>query len=71
MPVRAKFRVAAVTKVGDQSSIQLHPVVGGSAENDAFFKYTPGGTISLSVVSAEVAEQFETGVEMYVDFTPA
>ncbi len=68
--VRAKFFVGSneVNSEGNHN-ITLHAVTSGSEENASFFKYTPGGTISLSVVNAETAAPFEKGKEVYVDFT--
>jgi len=70
MKVRAKFVVQGITPESEGSTIILHPVVGGSPENDSFFKYTPAGCISLSTVNESAVEQFEPGKEFYVDFTP-
>ena len=49
----------------------LHPVTSGSEENDKFFKWTPGGAISLQIVNPEAAKEFQVGKSFYVDFTPA
>ncbi len=75
--VRAKFTVTSVEPNGatDEenkgSTVTLLPVVGGSPENDSFYKWTPGGEISLSTINEVAAAQFEVGKEFYVDFTPA
>ncbi len=70
--IRAKFFVGANEANSEGNhNITLHAVTSGSEENKEFFKYTPGGSISLSVVNAETAKQFEVGKEMYVDFTIA
>lgn len=74
--VRAKFAVADVQKDGgspdgDLVTVTLRPVVGGSAENDRFFAYTPGGSILLSTLNPAASVQFELGQEFYVDFTRA
>jgi hypothetical protein len=71
MSVRAKFRVNHIERAGDGQTIQLHPVYSGSPENEAFFKATPGGQISLYCVNPEANEQFALGKEFYIDFTPA
>lgn len=70
MTVRAKFKCTSISANSDGSSIVLHPVVGGSPENDSFFKYTPGGLINISTVNPEAAAQFVPGQSYYVDFTP-
>jgi len=72
MKVRAKFKVESVTKMsGGSNSIRLHPVMSGSEENKAFYKWTPGGSIELSTINDEAAAQFAPGLEFYVDFTKA
>lgn len=71
MSVRAKFRVDGVEKQEDGSTIRLSPVIGGSEENDQFYRYTPGGNIILSTINQAAADQFVAGKEFYVDFTPA
>lgn len=48
---------------------KLHPVTSGSDENKQFFRWTPGGEISLGTVSKEAGEYFKIGKEYYVDFT--
>lgn len=74
--VRAKFIVNVNKDNGmtDEqykgSEIHLSAVYSGSPENEAFFKMTPGGNISLVTVSPKAAEQFIPGKEYYVDFTP-
>jgi hypothetical protein len=47
------------------------PVTSGCAENDAFYKYTPGGNINLGVLLADTANSFKPGKSYYVDFTEA
>jgi hypothetical protein len=49
----------------------LEPVTSGSPENESFYKYTPGGKISLSTINADAAKQFVPGQYYYVDFTAA
>lgn len=80
MSVRAKFYCsekgifATAPGVGDSNShskIVLNPVMGNNEENKQFFKWTPSGNITLSVVNPAAAAQFEVGKEYYIDFTPA
>jgi len=71
--VRAKFKCETVnpdTNGADGKSIALTAVTNGSAENDSFFKWTPAGTVYLSIVNPDAAKQFEVGKEYYVDFSP-
>jgi hypothetical protein len=68
--VRAKFKCNGVTlQEGGGSSVSLSPVTSGSAENEAFYKLTPGGNIALSTINDETAQQFVEGKEYYVDFS--
>lgn len=66
--VRAKFKC---TEKSDQV-IKLDPVTYGSKENEEFFRYTPGGQISLyGITNQKATDAFEVGKEYYVDFTKA
>lgn len=74
--VRAKF-IVNVNKDNEStdeqyrgSEIHMQAVYSGSPENEAFFKMTPGGNISLITVNPEAAKQLIVGREYYVDFTP-
>lgn len=82
--VRAKFIVNKVDEteinqykgteiIGKEKaySISLSPVTSGSKENDEFYKYTPGGSLTLTTVNAKAGEQFEAGKHYYVDITEA
>ncbi len=72
MSVRAKFKVESNDPVtdGEGRTITMRPVVGGSAENDSFYKYTPGGSLVLSTINEEAAAQLPVGLECYLDITP-
>jgi hypothetical protein len=71
MKTRAKFKVdeVEVSTDGTPTQIRCSAVVGGSKENEEFFKYTPTGSLSLSFVNDETAKQFEKGKELFVDIT--
>lgn len=70
--VRAKFTVQVVTPLdGGGAKVQLSPVTTGSAENEQFYKLTPGGEITLSTVNENAAAYFTAGQAYYVDFTLA
>ncbi len=67
--VRAKMVCTDVDKRGDNSyTIRLSPVTEGSKENDKFYAATPGGMVTLDVVSESIAKLFEPRHEFYVDF---
>lgn len=69
--VRAKFKCTQKSEDSFAHSVILTPVVGGSPENDAFYKATPGGDIKLTTVSKSASDSFEVGKEYYVDFAEA
>ena len=52
-------------------TVRLSPVVNGSAENEQFYKYTPGGNLILSTINQAAFDQFEVGKEYYVDVSLA
>lgn len=72
--VRGKFKVIAVKHVDwspDVRVIELQAVSNdGTPENDRFHKYTPSGTIQMTVDNPPAAEQLKLGQAFYVDFTP-
>lgn len=74
--VRAKFKVDGKKPYNESEpetggAVSLSPVYSGSPENEQFYKWTPGGNISLSTVNGAAFGAFEVGKEYYVDFTPA
>jgi hypothetical protein len=69
--VRCKMKLEKKTQTTSGRELSLNPVTGGSAENDAFFKYTPYGEISIGLVNATVADAMTVGKAYYVDFTEA
>ena len=71
MSVRAKFKVESITTTENGSEIRMVPVIGGTTENEQFFKWTPYGELKMGVVSDATAAQFTAGQQFYIDFTPA
>ena len=71
MKVRAKFKVKELTQTEYGERIKLEPVIGGSPENESFFKWTPSGVIEMGTINTDAAKEFEVGKEFYVDFTKA
>jgi hypothetical protein len=72
MSVRAKFLVESIQQWRNGgTTLVLSPVVGGSAENEQFFKWTPNGKIELLTVNEAAAAQFKLGQSYYIDFTEA
>lgn len=66
---RCKFKVESVTTMEHGASVELYPVHSGSPENEKFYQYTPGGKLSLQVLSPETAKQFIPGKEYYIDIS--
>jgi len=76
--VRAKMKV---TEIVDRSSswssgaaqesheVTLSPV--NDPANKTWAKYTPGGSVKLTINNPEAFEQFKIGETFFVDFTPA
>ena len=72
MSARAKFRVTSKTvSETNGTSLAMTAVMGGSTENEDFFKWSPAGSLNLSTINDEVGKQFDVGDEVYVDLTKA
>lgn len=72
--VRAKFFCAVVSnnEESQQKNVSLIPVTDGSEENKSFSKYTPAGSVELTIShETEASNFFEEGTEYYLDFTKA
>ena len=69
MSTRAKFTVESKTEVKDGYRVRLTAVIGSSAENATFFKYTPSGVLEMGLVQESTADQFVVGKSYYIDFT--
>lgn len=68
--VRAKFRVQSVIHHdGEQRTIQLAAVSG--KENESWSKWTPSGSLQMSITNPEAFSQFKPGDVFFLDFTPA
>jgi hypothetical protein len=69
--MRAKFRVESRTETTEGGTVEMRPVAGGSPENESFYKWTPGGSLTLTTVNKAVLEKMIPGQEFYLDFTYA
>ncbi len=57
---------------GDSEHVKLTAVSkDGCAENEEFFKYTPGGSLEFWSVNPAATQQLEVGKEYYVDISLA
>lgn len=73
MSVRAKFRVTSVKKVDWSPDVR---VIGLSAvgadeipENQRYHKYTPSGSMELTIDNPPASDELALGKTFYVDFT--
>nr|WP_321409353.1 hypothetical protein [uncultured Carboxylicivirga sp.] len=72
--VRAKFECINIEDQPDyqQKVVEFVPVLDGSDENKSFAKYTPAGSITLTISDeTEASTAFEKGKEYFVDFSEA
>ena len=71
--VRAKFQCTLVNDKPEfeQKEIYFSAVIYGGEENKSFSKYTPSGTLELTVTyDTEASKLFEEGKEYYLDIIP-
>lgn len=76
--VRAKFRCYSIEhfsqEPGGSRRVKLAPVYPGqnpTEEDKAFWKYTPSGTLEMTIDNPPAADMFEIGKVYYLDFTRA
>jgi len=71
--VRAKMQCVVNEDWSDGKHVVMQAVYDPDpdSENGKFFKYTPGGSVDLSIVNPAAAAAFEVGKEYFVDFTAA
>ena len=77
--MRAKMRISSVYKQFEGQEILYFDAVGrsdnypedGSDENNTYAKFTPAGSLLLTVVNPALLGMFEVGEEYYLDFTKA
>lgn len=70
--VKTKFRCNSVTNYGQQKRADLAAVLSGSEENKTFAKYTPAGSLSLTIdEGTEAHSLFEPGKHYYLSITEA
>lgn len=75
--MRAKLRLASVTKGETCEQLQFHAVAAktygsdGLDEDNSFAKYSPQASLQITVANPALLGKFEPGQTYYVDFTPA
>ena len=78
MKVVAKFRCNSIelfsTEPGGNRRVKLAPVYPGkdaSEEDKAFWKYTPSGSLEMTIDNPPAADLFEIGKNYYLTFEVA
>lgn len=78
MAIRAKFSCAFLEEIktpeGDKESetVTLHAVYGtDGTDNATWSKWTPAGTLSMTISNPEAFGQFVRGKEYFLDIKPA
>lgn len=73
---RAKMVVQSVEKFTNVDSIKATPVSGkgpygpqGESEDNTFARYTPSGSLQLSITNPDLVGKIQPGDTFYVDFT--
>lgn len=71
--IRAKFKVVETRQVdygsGKQEVVKLSAASGEG--NETWSKWTPSGSIEMSITNPDAVNQLELGKHFFVDFTPA
>lgn len=72
--VRGKFTLIKSTELSFSKTIRILEFTAVSndntEENTKFHKYTPSGTITMTVDNPAALDKFALGSAYYVDFTP-
>lgn len=77
MNIKAKFKCLAVVEDNDhggnkiQEQVSLCPVINDSEDNKNWSKWTPSGSLSMTITNPDAWGAFEVNKEYFVDFTPA
>lgn len=76
--MRAKMVVQSVTKVGDtQENLHMTAVSDkpygpqGESDDNTYARYTPTGSLLLTIVNPALSGKFHQGQKFYLDFTEA
>lgn len=74
--IRAKMSVSTVTRNADQSgnisseNITLQAVYGGSEENKQWSKWTPSGTLTMTINNPDAFGKLLPGQFYFIDLVP-
>lgn len=72
--VRAKFKVTSITHFNNDphnymADVNLTAVHG--ADNRTWSKWTPSGSLKMSITNPEAVARLELGKHYFLDFSPA
>ena len=67
----AKFHCSTVDEFGPSQRVKLFSVMGGSDENERFYKASPSGNIELTIDNPAVHGFFAEGEQYYVEIPKA
>ena len=76
--MRAKMRIEAVKRYEHSEVIELHAVgksthypVNGLDEDNTYAKFSPSGSLTLTIANPALRGKFQPGEKFYLDFTQA
>lgn len=70
--IRAKFQCHEVTKDSSgNEKVSLGAVYGNGEANKEWSKYTPSGSLTMTISQEGAQGKFIPGKEYFLDFTPA
>lgn len=73
MSVRAKFKVSKIAEhEGGLKIVSLNAVSADEVpENQRYHKYTPSGSLEITITNPSASDQFAPGKVFYLDFSEA
>jgi hypothetical protein len=76
--MRAKMQVVAVVEQTASQAVKMIPVCGkepfgpnGESEDNTFARYSPSGSLELTIANPALQGKIKEGQKFYVDFTEA
>lgn len=76
--MRAKMQITGIEKQGDNEVLSFRAVAksgaypaDGSDEDNSYARWSPAGSVSLTVANPALHGKFEVGEKYYLDFTKA
>lgn len=69
--MRAKMKVLSVNWTEFGQVLNLTAVTNGTQEDNTYSKFTPCGSVELTITNPELEGKFKPGQQFYVDFTEA